>query len=242
MKAYFVSDIHIAGWQDSKVQLFGQLLDRLLEDKQLTHFFMVGDIFDLWIADQGYFIKTYSSLIDKIIRLKAKGVEIHYFEGNHDLYLTEYWQKQLGVYVHSQAQYFTLGKKVLRIEHGDQMDPEDKAYLFLRKFLRTSPMRFLAHHLPEFLVVKIGTYSSKTSRQYTSKTKTISEEAARAKIRSHAQNVYNLQPFDFIISGHVHVEDDWQAESFRSINLGTWLKEPVVYVLDDEGVSRQTLA
>lgn len=235
-RALFVSDIHIASPKDERAVLFGRFLDRAFQIKP-NYLFLVGDIFDLWIADRDYFVDSYSSLIEKLVRLKDAGVEIHYFEGNHDLDLEVYWKSKLGFDVHDSAEYFEIDGKVVRVEHGDQMDPEDKGYLFLRWLLRTPVVRAAGRHLPNGLVRKIGQQASETSRDYTSNVKVASDEKSIANIRSHARDAFEDQPFDLFVSGHVHVKED-SEQSFgkkriRCINLGTWLKEPLVLDLND---------
>lgn len=226
-RSFFVSDIHISSNTDPKYQLFSQFLDYCATVK-LDHLFLVGDIFDLWIADRTYFVENYHGIPERLTRLKGLGTEIHYFEGNHDLDLKKYWQEQLGFDVHEQAAYFDLGPLRLRVEHGDQMDPEDKGYLFLRWFLRTKPLRALGRGLPNQTVKWIGTRASHASRGYTTNVKTTTGERSIANIRRHALEAYKERPFDVFVSGHVHEKEDSQQEHFRCVNLGTWLKEALV--------------
>jgi UDP-2,3-diacylglucosamine pyrophosphatase LpxH len=81
--------------------------------------------------------------------------------------------------------------------------------------------------------------SSQSSRVYTSETKTISREDTTRKIRKHAEKVYDETPFNLIISGHVHVRDQYLVQdgqvAFKSVNLGTWLDAPCYYRLDETG-------
>ena len=235
--AYFVSDLHITSPEDPCAHLFTSFLRTLSGKTNITHLFLLGDIFDLWVADHRYFIDRYRSIIDEIRRLRDEGVEISYFEGNHDLYLRYYWAEHLCVRVCAGPVYIRLGERTLRLEHGDQMDPDDKGYRFLRWFLRTPPVRFLAHHLPGRVIVRIGDRASVGSRHYTSNRKTISPDDAIDKIRAHARRVHAEKPFDIIISGHVHVRDDCTIgdghASFRSVNLGSWLDAPCYFKLDD---------
>jgi UDP-2,3-diacylglucosamine hydrolase len=230
-RALFVSDIHIKSPHDERAELFGRFLDKAFEIRP-KHLFLVGDIFDLWIADRNYFVDTYATLIEKLVRLKTVGTEIHYFEGNHDLDLEVFWHKKLGFEVKDAAAYYEIGGKVLRVEHGDQMDPEDKGYLFLRWLLRTKIVRTAGRHLPNGLVRRIGQRASETSRDYTSHVKVASEEQSLQNIRTHALNAFAEKPFDIFISGHVHIREDSEqvagSKKFRCINLGTWLKEPLV--------------
>jgi UDP-2,3-diacylglucosamine hydrolase len=236
MRALFISDIHIHAPDDPSLRLLYRLLDACPE-KGVTHLFFVGDIFDFWIADRKFLINSYQPLIERIRKLVDSGVRVHYFEGNHDLDLKRFWHNSLGVSVHSGAAFFNVGTTLVRVEHGDQMDPKDRGYLFLRWLLRTPVVRTLARYLPEIAVRSIGARASTASRQYTTKVKVKSDEDVRDTIRKHARWAYAHKPFDIFVSGHVHIpEDSTQAVgegTFRCINLGTWLKQPLV--LDVQG-------
>jgi UDP-2,3-diacylglucosamine hydrolase len=251
-KALFVSDIHISSVDDPKYILFLQFLDRCLSDTGLSALFLVGDIFDLWIADQRWFIERYAEAVARVRALVDRGVSVHYFEGNHDLDLRVFWADVVGVHVHEGAFVGVVGGWPVRVEHGDQMDPEDRGYLFLRWLLRTGLVRWLGRVLPGWLVRRIGERSSLASRRYTSSAgKSVSDEVAREKIRRHvrglagagvgsdagAGGVLPASGFDVFVSGHVHVVMDESVpvgavgsaqRSVRCFNLGTWLKEPMV--------------
>lgn len=237
--AYFVSDVHIVSPACARAELFLRFL-RTLSAANATHLFLLGDIFDLWVAGHRYFVDRYRTIVDEVVRLRNEGVEVHYFEGNHDLHLERFWQRKLGVAVHGGPLHVELAGKALRLEHGDEMDPDDRGYRFLRWFLRTPPVRFLVCHLPGRLVAWIGRRASARSRTYTSSVKSVSAAEAVAKIRAHAMRAHAERPFDVIISGHVHVPDDHREEngsvSFRSINLGSWLDRPCFLRLDESGL------
>ena len=238
--ALFVSDIHIQSPDCPRAQLFEHFLKDLKAGTDVTHLFLLGDIFDLWVADHRYFIDRYQAIIDELSRLRNDGVEIRYFEGNHDLHLQKFWAGQLGLTVHKGPTYVDLDGHTLRVEHGDQMDPEDKGYLFLRWFLRTPPIRWLICNLPGGLIARIGERASSGSRQYTTHTKSITSENAIAKIRDHAERAFRDRPFDILLAGHVHVRDDYRAESdsgsFRAVNLGSWIDAPCYFKLvSDDG-------
>lgn len=235
----FVSDIHITSPDSGRGRLFLDFLKSLSGHAGLTHLFMLGDIFDLWVADHRYFVERYAKIIDEIRRLRSEGVDISYFEGNHDLYLKHFWRDELGVTVHAGPTQVTLGDTRVRLEHGDQTDPDDRGYLFLRWFLRTPPIRFLNRHLPGRFVAKLGDRASASSRQYTTHRKSIEPSTAVAKLRDHARRVHAEAPFDLIITGHVHVRDDCEIDtdtgSFRAVNLGSWFDRPCYFRLDQSG-------
>ena len=136
IRAWFLSDIHIRTENESnseKLLLFLHSLEN--EKNKATHLFLVGDIFDLWIYDHSYFVEKFPKIVNAIRVIVQKGIEVHYFEGNHDLYLKRFWQQEVGVKVHDGPVFFNLGSKKFRVEHGDLMNPDDRGYFFLKSIL-----------------------------------------------------------------------------------------------------------
>jgi UDP-2,3-diacylglucosamine hydrolase len=233
MEAYFLSDIHLKNLDQPEAQVLLGFLEDLGPRIQATHLFLVGDIFDFWLGGHEYFIRKFSPIVERLRRVVANGLEVHYFEGNHDLYLQDFWQDELGIRVHGRARLFLLGDLKVRVEHGDQLDPSDRGYRFLRWLLRTPLVAYIASRLPGSLLARIGRIASRTSRRYTSQHKTISNERARETVRTHAEKVIHEYPFDLIITGHVHVRDDYEFEHagrrVRSVNLGSWWDSPCAF-------------
>lgn len=241
MLAYFVSDIHLRSIQEVKAKHFVHLLKSIQQKDGATHLFLVGDIFDLWLSDYKVFLEKWEPIIKEIQRITKEGIAVHYFEGNHDLYLQKYWGDRLGVKTYNEHAVFKLGPYKVRVEHGDLIDPDDKGYLFLRKVLRSETMQFLIEHTPESWITGFGERASRTSRYYTSSVKTTTVSEMIDKIRNYAHKKVRETEFDFIVSGHVHVRDEysfaWGGKKIQSINLGSWFDEPMALKLTDEGYS-----
>ena len=237
LSAYFVSDIHISSPECPEARRFVSFLVSLSGGHNITHLFLLGDIFDLWVADHKCFVDRYQEIIDELQRLRDEGVAISYFEGNHDLYLQYFWRDKLGLSVYESPAYVRLGNKMLRLEHGDQMDPDDKGYLLLRWLLRTVFIRILIRNLPEQLIRMIGERLSAHSRRLTSRARSLDGPRVVHKIHTHACRVHEEKAFDLLITGHVHVRDDCNLSSsrgvFRSVNLGSWLDSPCYFRLED---------
>lgn len=246
MIAYFVSDIHIKDESEPSARAFISFARDLLERRQIgaagapTHLFLVGDIFDLWVGGHEYFRNRFESIVDVLRSLVRAGVKVHYFEGNHDLHLHDFWQTEIGVEVHEDEEYFELGRYAVRVEHGDRINPDDRGYLFLRWLLRTAPMKNLACGLPSKIVAAIGARASRASRGYTSATgaKAMASDRVIELIREHARLCYLEKPFDLMIAGHVHIRDDFTFEtstgSARSVNLGSWFDGARAFLLSNE--------
>lgn len=235
-RVYFVSDLHIRDVQEEKAQKFLRFLFFLAEQREPITLVLGGDIFDLWLGGHEYFVKKFQPIIDAIKQVVASGHHIYYFEGNHDLHLTPYWQHKLGVRVYQEPEFFLFDKTVVRFEHGDQMDPDDHGYHFLRWFLRTPLMELLICKLPAVVVSKIGNMASRASRNYTDRLR--DEERIRKVIHHHAESIFDERPFDLIVHGHVHLQDEHLFErnekNATSINLGSWDKTQNVLVLEND--------
>ena len=58
-RAYFVSDIHITSPDCPQARRFAAFLRSLSGKSNVTHLFLLGDIFDLWVADHQWFVDRY---------------------------------------------------------------------------------------------------------------------------------------------------------------------------------------
>ena len=239
--AYFVSDLHLRDSEDAKTLVFLRFLESLAENKDVTtratHLFLVGDIFDLWVGGHDYFRKKFEKVVSAIRKVHDAGIEVHFFEGNHDLHLEIFWAQELGLKVHADSAYFQLAGQTVRVEHGDLINPDDRGYLFLRGLLRNPIVKTLALHLPGRLVTQIGERASGASREYTSTVKGLQKDEIRQLIRRHAEVVFKKKPFDLLISGHVHIRDDIELDiegrKFRSVNLGSWFDAPGAFFISE---------
>ncbi len=239
-KAWFISDLHIQDEDESnsqKLLLFLHSLEN--QSRPGTHLFLVGDIFDLWIEKHSYFIEKYPKIVNAIRVLVARGIEVHYFEGNHDLYLRKFWQQEVGVKVHDGPEFFNLGSVKIRVEHGDLMNPDDKGYLFLKKVLQSAPVKLIAQKLPSSGVRWIGERASRASRHYTSNQKKLDANHIKRFMHRYADEVVHEPPVDYLISGHTHLRDvyemDREGDQVFSINLGSWFDDQKALLIDGDG-------
>jgi UDP-2,3-diacylglucosamine pyrophosphatase LpxH len=119
-----------------------------------------------------------------------------------------------------------LGALKLRLEHGDETNPEDKLYRFQRWVLRSWLIETMCHHAPGGLVRFIGETWSGTSR----KKRPYVNQAVKERARQFAEQKAQEDFFDLMICGHIHMRDDHSfetgAKKSRYINLGTWLAQP----------------
>jgi UDP-2,3-diacylglucosamine pyrophosphatase LpxH len=103
-------------------------------------------------------------------------------------------------------------------------------------------MRFVQAVLPNQAVRALGEWMSEKSRNQTGRDAKVAAPILSI-IRRHATKAHGERAFDFLIAGHVHVQDwyELKVQGNRgphvpvAINLGTWLDAPVVLELTDSG-------
>jgi len=210
----------------------------------ITHLCLVGDIFDLWVGGHEIFVKRWNPIIKAIESLvKKHHTQVLYFEGNHDVHIAPFWEKKMGATVLTEPLTVLLGPWVIHIAHGDLINQSDKKYLAYRSKIRSSFARKMAHNLPgefwNWFGSKMSELSAKKSRNYREE----EQESFRKMIRNYAQDIAQRDRCQFVITGHFHVQDEFDFEIDRhlvkSINLGTWMDnpKPIIYRIDESGGS-----
>src|SRR5207253_2954651 len=124
---------------------------------------------------------------------------------------------------------------------GDECNPHDHGYLFLRGFWRFYPIKKFIEAAPSSWVSQIGSYFSQTSRKFSNNRGRPEEAKERIRdiVRTYARTLREKKDFDLLVTGHTHVSDDFQFENMgkkvRSINLGSWYEPPHYLEIDHLG-------
>ena len=99
---YFASDIHlglkVGQTHATRERLFVRWLDEVSADAEAI--FLVGDVFDFWYEYRRVVPKGFTRLLGKLSELTDRGVAVHFFPGNHDLWAFDYLQTECGVVLH----------------------------------------------------------------------------------------------------------------------------------------------
>ena len=98
---YFVSDAHLGSRlvknpREHEMRLVNWL-DKVKSDAEAIY--MLGDMFDFWFEYKTVMPKGFVRFLGKMAELTDSGIEIHYFTGNHDIWMYSYVQEELGVKV-----------------------------------------------------------------------------------------------------------------------------------------------
>jgi len=237
-KIYFLSDFHL-GSPDAASSLqrekkIVQFLDEIKADA--AQIFIVGDMFDFWYEYKNVVPKGYVRILGKLAELTDSGIPVHFFVGNHDMWVTDYFQKELNIPVYFEPKDFEFNNKKFLIGHGDGLGPGDKGYKFLKKIFRNKTCQWLFGILPPAIGIGIANYSSNKSRKKgaSSTEKFYGEENEWLII--YSKEVLQKEHFDYFIFGHRHLPIDFAFvnNNSRYINLGDWIRYNSYAVFDGE--------
>jgi len=209
MSLIVISDLHIWGPDDP---LYSSLLS-LLKTRAVSGDTVVlaGDLFDLFVGNKTVFKNRYSDFFHALSDATNRGVKCFYIEGNHDFQLKRTFRELQGVNVQPTEVSFVLDGKKFYFSHGDTVVRTDYGYRFLRAFFRSPIMKAVIFLLPGKWIDKLGTLSSRKSRE---RKPTIlldlpleRREYLRRTFRSFAAERLALG-YDFVVMGHCHDLDE----------------------------------
>ncbi len=229
-KIYFASDFHL-GIPDHESSLIREKkLVRWLEtiEGDATEIFLMGDIFDFWFEYKYVVPKGYVRLLGKIAEITDRGIPVHVFRGNHDIWAFDYLNKELGVVLHRKPQIREFDGKKFFLAHGDGLGPGDRGYKFLKKVFEFRPNQFLFRWLHPDIGSRMGLYFSQRSRlagvaKY--KKNPVKVELEDEMLIHYAnRKIKEIPDIDYFIFGHRHIPTQEKiGDNAELIILGDWL-------------------
>jgi UDP-2,3-diacylglucosamine hydrolase len=236
-KIFFASDFHL-GVPDPSSSLVREKriiawLDSVKADAHTI--FLLGDIFDFWFEYKHSVPKGFIRLQGKLAELRDQGITIIFFTGNHDMWMFDYFPKELGIPIYREPQVLLVGSRKLMIGHGDGLGPGDNFYKFLKKMFNSRFCQWLFEWIHPNIGIGVANYWSRNSRISNNKKeeKYLGDEnefllvfCKETELKTH---------HDFYIFGHRHLPLDLSInEKSRYINLGEWVNFSTYAVFDGD--------
>lgn len=236
-KIYFLSDFHL-GVPDQQTSLSREkrivaFLDAIKEDACMV--FVLGDLFDFWFEYRKVVPKGYVRILGKLAELTDKGIAVHFFVGNHDMWMSGYFESELNISVYFQERAYEFNGKKFIIGHGDGLGPGDQGYKLLKTVFRNPFCQFLFGLIPPAVGISIAEYFSKKSRIATGNTEDHFLGEDKEWLIQYCKSVLSKDQVDFFIFGHRHLPIDVELNTTsRYINLGDWVKYDSYAVFDGD--------
>jgi UDP-2,3-diacylglucosamine hydrolase len=225
-KIYFASDFHLGAptrdASNAREVTLCNWLDTIKSDAKTI--FLVGDLFDFWFEYKYVVPKGFLRFFGKIIELQNAGVEFAIFTGNHDLWMFDYFEKELDIPIYRDPTHFKINGKDFMIGHGDGLGPGDKGYKILKKIFTSQLCQFLFRWLHPDIGIWFGNAWSmdrKTNERLISASNFV--DISKEWLYVYTSEVEKETHHDFYIFGHRHLAFDLEINSSsRYINLGEW--------------------
>jgi UDP-2,3-diacylglucosamine hydrolase len=223
---YFLSDFHLgAPNKETSLQREKRIVDFLNSIKEKAgEIFIVGDMFDFWFEYKKVVPKGYVRLLGKLAEFTDAGIPIHFFVGNHDMWMHNYLQEELNIPVYFEPIVIERNGKKIMIGHGDGLGPGDKGYKRMKKFFRSPICKFMFGILPPYIGMGIANYFSRKSRIATGSADEVFLGEDKEWLVQYCKRKLEKEHFDLFIFGHRHLPLVINLKDNSTyINLGEWI-------------------
>ena len=232
-KYYFASDVHLGlpvNDTQQREQQFVAWLDMAAQDAKAI--FLLGDIFDFWCEYKKVVPKGFVRTLGKLAELADRGIEIHFFPGNHDLWTFGYLSQELGIQVHFRHLEIDLNGKIFYLAHGDNVGKMTKGYRFLRSvFTSRFFQKCFASMHPRWGLALAHRWS-RHSRL--SKGLSLPFQQEKEQVYRFAQAYSKEHHIDYFIFGHRHTPLSLPVgEHSQLVILGEWIQGCEYAVFDN---------
>lgn len=235
-KIYFASDFHLGVPTYATSREREDRIVAWLESIKSDAFqiYLVGDIFDFWFEYKQAIPKGFTRFLGKIAELTDSGIQIEFFTGNHDMWMFDYFEKELGVKIHRKEIELLVNNKRFFVAHGDGLGPGDIGYKFIKKIFSSSISQWLFARLHPNFGISLANFFSKSSRKHSVNDNKFLGEDKEWLITFSKEKLAKTH-VDYFIFGHRHypIEIDLDSNS-KYLNLGEWITHNTFAVFDGE--------
>lgn len=237
-KIYFASDNHL-GAPTKEASLprekkFVAWLDTIKKDAAVI--FLVGDLFDFWFEYKTVVPKGFTRTLGKLAEISDSGIPIHYFVGNHDLWMNGYFEEELNIPVYHKPKEFTFNNKTFFIGHGDGLGPHDKGYKRMKKVFTNPFFKWLFRWAHPDIGMRIAQYLSVKNKLISGDDDATFLGEENEWLAIYSKEKLKEKHRDYFVFGHRHLPLNIDlSENSKYINLGDWITYYTYGVFDGEG-------
>ena len=234
--SYFVSDVHLGlqvGDPAQREARFTAFL-RSIDPSRTAALYLLGDIWDFWYEYRDVVPKGYVQVLAALQDLVKAGVEVFFFQGNHDVWTYSYFE-EMGLKRLVQPCRVNIGNKSFCLGHGDGLGPGMWGYKLMRWAFHNRFLQGAFSALHPWFAFRLGTGWSRSSRL--AKNITYPFKGEEEPLYKFCKEFQARTPVNYFIFGHYHSKADLAVGSARLLLLGDWITAPNFLVYDaGEGI------
>lgn len=242
-KIYFLSDAHLGSraieHSRTHERRLVSFLDKIKDKAEAVY--MLGDMFDFWYEYKNVVPKGFTRFLGKVSELTDRGVEVHFFTGNHDMWCLSYFEKECGMIIHRQPCVVELSGKVFFLAHGDEFSTE-RSFRVLRSIFHNRFLQWLFSSLHPRWSISMGLgWARHSMLKHKVKGDTPFKGEENEDCVKYARKYLQTHPtVDCFIFGHRHIDEDMLiGETSRCIFLGDWIGTFAYVVFDGVTIERK---
>lgn len=225
-KIYFTSDHHFGAPSKKaskpREEKFVAWLDKIKKDAEVL--FILGDLFDFWFEYKQVIPKGFTRVLGKLAELSDHGIEIHFFAGNHDMWMRNYFEEEFSIVVYNEPQEFELNEKLFFIGHGDGLGPHDKGYKRLKKVFSNSFFKWLYRWIHPDFGVRFAQYLSLKNKLISGNNDLKFKGNESEWLTQYARRKLEHRHYDYFLFGHRHLPLEVPLNQKSTyFNLGDWI-------------------
>ena len=235
-KIYFAADLHLGSdvLEDPKTteKRFVRWLDTIRDEAGAVY--LLGDIFDFWFEYKKTVPRGFTRFLGKIAEMQDAGTEVHFFTGNHDVWMFDYFQRELGVTVHTKPLQTMINGKVFYLTHGDGLGDSSRSFHLIRSIFHSRICQFLFARFPSRWGIGFAHWWSRQSKhrdvaysvEYKGEEKEHLVLYSKKYIQEHPDT-------DYLIFGHRHILLNLMLnQKTRMMIVGDWMRHFSYAVFD----------
>jgi UDP-2,3-diacylglucosamine hydrolase len=238
MALYVFSDAHLGCGSDeqetAKVAKIGELLALVRKDGD--RLIILGDLFDFWFEYKHAIPKEHTEVLLMLRELVRDGIRVDYVSGNHDFWMDDYFESQIGVNLHRDNLELEYAGRLMYLTHGDGLAKADWGYRILKRILRNRVNIWLYRKLPTDWAIPLAKWVSGSSRNYTSRRDhTFAPDYERFAEQKLGEG------YQAVFIGHLHIPVIKKFDTGTYINTGDFIHHFSYGRVDDAGVELRFL-
>lgn len=236
-KIYFLSDFHLGAPNITESLIREKKIIRFLDEikHDAAEIFILGDLFDFWYEYRKVVPKGYVRILGKLAEITDAGIPVYFFVGNHDMWMNDYFQKELNIPVFFEPKEFTYNGRQFLIGHGDGLGPGDHGYKIIKKVFRNKACQWIFGIMPPYIGMGIAGYFSRKSRAQTGQSDEVFLGEDKEWLIQYCKDVLTKKHYHYFVFGHRHLPLDIRLnEDSRYLNLGDWIKYDSYAVFDGQ--------
>ncbi|MBO4263256.1 MAG: UDP-2,3-diacylglucosamine diphosphatase [Bacteroidales bacterium] len=163
---YFVSDVHLGLSLHDPQEREARFLHflRTLPVERTKALYLLGDIWDFWYEYRDVVPREGARVVAALTALVDAGVEVYFFEGNHDMWCYSFFES-LGIRKLSQPAFVTEGGKTFCLGHGDGLGGGSFSFRLLQAVFHSRLCRALFSTLHPTLAFRLAQCWSRSKRE-----------------------------------------------------------------------------